>query len=371
MEFSFELATPKDDPALRDLLATTPMPGRVSVAFEREPNYFAGCTTMGPFYQVLIARHNPSGDIAAVVCRAVRPHYINGKLQDLGYIGGIRVTEKYRARWLLQSGLSFFRQLHADQKAQVYWGAISAENSVSRGVLVERRRRNFPNTRQVARIYTLAIILRKKRPPLPFIGQIERGSIQSVPEIISFLQEFGAQRQFFPVYSATDFTEGKITRGFDIDDFFIARRDGAIVGVMGLWDQSGYKQSVVRGYDRSLRMMQPFYNLAARWLGMQPLTAIGHHIHSAYASFICVANDDPNIFATMLRETYNLAAERRYAYLMLGLAQNDPLLPIAKKFAHIAYHSQVYLGSWDEDVEIGSFCESHDERIPYIEIASL
>ncbi len=48
MEFSFELARPADDLALRKLLAETPMPGRITVSFERQPNYFMGCSIMGP-----------------------------------------------------------------------------------------------------------------------------------------------------------------------------------------------------------------------------------------------------------------------------------------------------------------------------------
>jgi hypothetical protein len=371
VEFEFDLATPEDDPALRALMAATPMPGRVTVAFERKPGFYQGCRTMGPFYQVLVARRKAGQEIAVVICRAVRQHYINGKAHNLGYIGGIRVAEDQRGRWLLQRGLPFLRLLHADERTQIYWGAISDENHVSRGVLIERARRNFPQAREVACIYTLAIILRNAKPVLPFPGQIERGSSETLDEIVAFLQTQGAQRQFFPRYTAADFGPGGTTPGFDLADFFVARRDGRIVGVIGLWDQGSFKQSIVRGYDRSLRLLKPVYNLAARLVGMPPLSEIGGQIHSAYASFICIANGDPVTFAALLRSMYNLAAQRGYAYLMLGLTKDDPLLPLAQKYAHIAYHSRVYLGAWEEDIEIGKFCRALDERIPYFEIANL
>ncbi|MBC8333707.1 MAG: hypothetical protein ISR59_11275 [Anaerolineales bacterium] len=369
MKFSFELAQPSDDPALRKLLAESPMPGRITVAFEREPNYFMGCSTMGPFWQTIIFRHTPSQEIAGVLCRAVRSHFINGKPQDLGYVGQIRIAEKYRSLWLLHRGLSFFRELHADGRTPTYLGVISAENRISRGILVERRRRNFPSAQEIARIYTLGIILRNPMKALPFDGKIERGSSETLPEIVIFLQEHGTQRQFFPVYSAADFTEGEVVRDFDIRDFIVARRDGQIIGVLGLWDQSGYKQSVVREYDRSLRLVKPFYNLGARLLGAQPLPNQREHIHSAYASFICIANDDANVFAVLLRAVYNLAAERRYAYLMLGLTTTDSLLPLARKYPHIDYHSQLYLGSWENEND--GLGQKLDNRIPYIEIATL
>lgn len=369
MNFSFELAQPADDPALRKLLAETPMPGRITVTFKREPNYFSGCSTMGPFWQVVIARHTPSGEIAGVLCRAVRSHYINGSPQNLGYVGQIRIAEKYRGLWILQKGISYFQDLHADRRAPAYLGVISAENRISRGILVERRHRKFPSTREIAQLYTLGIILRKPMKPQFFNGDIERGSSETFPQIVTFLQKYGAQRQFFPVYSETDFTGGEITRDFDIRDFIVARRDGAIVGVLGLWDQSGYKQSVVQEYDRSLKLVKPFYNMGARLLGARPLPNLGEHIHSAYASFICVANDDVDVFAALLRAIYNLAVERRFAYLMLGLTIDDPLLAAARKYPHINYHSQLYIGSWESKND--GLGQKLDGRLPYIEIATI
>ncbi len=372
MDFTFELAGPEDDPALRRLLASSAMPGRINVTFEREPNYFLGCGTMGHFWQVIIARHNASGEIAGIMCRGIRPHFINGQPQDLGYIGQIRIAEKYRGLWLLHRGLDYFRQLNSDGRVKAYWGVISDENAIARGVLVERRRKRFPAAHEIARIYTLGVILRKPLSPLPFAGSIERGTAQTLPEIVAFLRQHGAEKQFFPAYEASDFGPGGATTlGFDPGDFLVARRDGEIAGVIGLWDQADYKQTVVQSYDRSLNLVRPFYNLGARLLSAQPLPGPGEHIHSAYASFICVAGNDTQIFRPLLREVYNLAAERRYAHLMLGLTENDPLLPVAREYPHIAYHSRLYLGYWEETPGASDLYTQLDGRTPYIEIAAL
>ena len=369
MDFEFDLATPADDPALRRLLADSPMPGRLTVAFEREPNYFLGCGTMGRTWQIVVARHKATGEIAGVMCRGIRPYFINGQPQDLGYIGQIRIAEKYRGLWLLQRGLHYFRQLHADGRVPAYWGMISDENAVARGVLVERQRKSFPVARLLTRFHTLGIILRRPLKALPFPGALERGAVETLPEIVAFLRREGARRQLFPAYDEQDFNGGPATLGFAVRDFLVARRDGAICGVLGLWDQAGYKQSVVRGYDRSLRLLRPFYNLGARLLGAAPLPAAGEHIHSAYASFICVADDDLGTFAALLRAAYNLAAERRYAHLMLGMAEGDPLLAEALHYAHISYWSRLYVGYWEQDA--GKFYEGLDRRGAYCEIAML
>jgi hypothetical protein len=369
MPFSFDLATEKDDADLRRLLATNAMPGRITVTFEREPNYFVGCGTMGRFWQVLIGRHQPGGEIAAVLCRATRSRFVNGQVEEIGYLGQLRVDKSYRGQWVLLHGLDALRTLHADGRVSAYLSAISDENAIARGILVDHPRSRFPTHHEVARIYTLGIILR--RPWLPLFRrpavEVERSTPAQASEIVAFLRQHGPKRQFFPAYEEADFG-GDTTRGFCAQDFLIVRHRDQILGVLGLWDQSDYKQTVVQSYADSLRRLRPFYNLAARAVGVQPLPGIGQHIRSAYASFICVANDDTEVFGALLRQVYRLAADRGHAYLMIGLAERDPLLAVARRYPHIAYHSRLYVASWEDGHR---FHERLDGRVPYIEIAAL
>ena len=54
---------------------------------------------------------------------------------------------------------------------------------------------------------------------------------------------------------------------------------------------------------------------------------------------------------------------------MLGLTRDDPLLPVARKYLHIDYHSRLYLGSWESEHD--GLDAPLDDRVPYIEIATL
>jgi hypothetical protein len=144
--------------------------------------------------------------------------------------------------------------------------------------------------------------------------------------------------------------------GLSAEDIRVARKDGAIAGVIALWDQSAYKQSVIRGYSGWLRAAAPL------------LPRPGTELRSAYASLICIANDDAAIFRSLLEEVYNLAAKRGFAYLLIGLDVRDPLLDIARAYSHVAYPSRLYLASWPNG---GFFDESLDARPVYVDIATL
>jgi hypothetical protein len=68
----------------------------------------------------------------------------------------------------------------------------------------------------------------------------------------------------------------------------------------------------------------------------------------------------------LLPACVNTAYKRGKAYLMLGLADGDPLLPIVKRYLHVTYHSDLFALSWDDGV-----VSRVDSRVPYIEIATL
>jgi hypothetical protein len=374
--YTFDEATPADDADMRRLLAASPVPGSVALTYEREPDYFLGCGTMGPFYQVGVCRHVPDGQLAGLSCRATRPMFVNGQIEEVGYLGQLRIAPEHQGRGVLSGAFRTLRKWHTDGRVAGYITTIIADNHVAEGVLVQRPRRHFPAYRPLAQVYSLALAL-ARRPWLRRRGhtpetagvRISRGSDALLGEIVAFLNRCGAARQFFPAYSEADFRDSPLTLDFDARDFVLARRDGAIVGVLGLWDQSRYKQTVVHDYRPTLRMLRPAYNLAAGLLGAQALPQPGEHLRYAYASFCCVDDDDPAVFAVLLWQVYQMAAARGYAYLLLGLTDADPLLAVARRYPHLSYESRLYTVDWPDDPP--GLYDRLDGRIPYIELAAL
>jgi hypothetical protein len=367
MQLAIKLATPADDAAIRALLRREPMPGRIRVVYEREPEFRLGCEVTGDDCQVLVARQKDNDEVAGLACRSIRRVFLNGQQQRIGYLGQLRIDSRFRGRWLVSQGFRKMKQLHDRDPLPGYLASIVEGNSEATGVLVRNRRRVFPAFRKVADYRTLAIDLHRAKPALHADVQISTPNLAERAEVATFLQTNGSQRQFFPVWNEESL-ERLSSLGLRMEDLRIARRGKRIVGVAGLWDQSAYKQTIVHSYTGWLKTLAPLYNLAAPWLGRATLPRPGEKIRSAYASLICIANDEVPVFRALLREIYTLARERRLGHLLVGLDARDPLLPAAREYAHVVYPSRLYFAEYHDG---GRIYGHLDGRPAYVDVATL
>ncbi len=362
--YDLRWATRADEPDVRALVGSVPMPGAVSVRFAREPDYFLGATIMGDPCDVLVARERDGGVLAGIACRAEHRAFVNGAETILGYIGQIRVAPGARGNWLVHRGAKLFRD--AGAPGLLYAGVIATDNPRARDLLVGRRPPLGLRAVRVSGLTTCAILLRPRHAPRIRGLDVVPASAGRIADVVDFLRRSGPKRQFFPAYTADDFAGGVTLRGLAPGDVMVAYRGDAIVGVMAAWDQSAYKQDIVEAYGPSLQRLRPAYDLMARLAGASPLTPPGRAMPLAFAACACVADDDPTVMRALVVVCARHARERGKAYLMLGLADGDPLLPVVRRFLHVTYRSDLYALSWTTDP-----ASVLDGRVPYIEIATL
>jgi hypothetical protein len=373
MEVTVDFAVPADDAGIRSLMRREEMPGRIRMAFTREPDFSPGCAVTGDAYRVVVARRVADGEIVGVACRSVRHVFLNGREVRIGYLGQLRVDERFRGRWFITRGFALLRQIDRDDPVPAYLASIVDGNDEAAGVLVAKRRRSFPAFRAVADYRTLALrigrsIGRPRRRSDGAGGSDESGAEEIAPasvdqfgEVASFLRTQGARRHLASVWTE-EALRSMQGLGLRADDILVARRHGRIAGVMALWDQSAYKQSIVRGYSGWLRAL----GLILPGVG---LPRVGAEVRSAYASLVCIDGDDPRLFRRLLCAIYDMARERRLAYLLIGLDARDPLLAVARAWPHVSYASRLYLGSWSA-ASHGELDEL-DGRLSYVDIATL
>ena len=365
----FSAATPEDDAAIRRLLRRTPMPGDVTVRYEREPSFFRSLQPMGAATQVVVGRPDDApGRVVALGCRTIQRRFLGGKAQRVAYLSLLRVDPAYRGQGLVAQGFRTIRRWHEADPVACTYITITADNAAARHRLVEAPTGTIPACRPVADLRTLALVLRRwrwARPDGPAGITVTRGP-SDLAAVAQFLRDEGRTRPLFPVYHAEDFTSPSML-DFDLADLFVARRGGQVVGTLGLWDVSGHKQAVVHGYRGALRWTRPAVNAALRLAGARPLPAPGTPLRSVYASIACAADDDPAVCTALLDRAYRATAATDAAFLIVGGAVGDPFLDAAASYGHIPYRSTLYTAQWTD----AAHSVPLNAQRPHVDVATL
>lgn len=365
----FELATEADEAGLRRLLRENPIPGSIALSFEREPNYFAASALEGPFHQTIVAREAETGSVIACGNRAVRPLFVNGAVRDIGYMSQLRVRPDYGQGLYLARGLAGgfkqYQALHQDGRAPFYLLSVIEANVPARRLLTSGLA-GYPQMRAYTRLFTYAVYPLRAKPPLqlPRSLRLIRGVETYAAQIVECLNRNGARKQFAPYWTL----DSLFAFNLKVSDFFLALDGERVVGCLACWDQSAFKQTIVRGYSGALARWRGLVNLASR-AGLAPsLPEPNTPLHYCYASHVAIDEDDPLIFAALVRALYNHTVAGRYSYFTLGLAEANPLRARVERYRPIVYISQLYLVTW----EAGQTAVAQvDDRLPAPEIALL
>jgi len=351
MPLEYRLATPADDPDLRRLLRENPFPGRIQVTFEREPNFFLAAPIEGDLHQTILLRDTASDEIVAMMSRAVRKVYINGEVGPLGYISQLRIAPGSRAlpRAIARTG-QLLEELHQDGRAPLYLISIIEDNAPARRFLTAKFH-HAPVLREFARYHTLALYTRRPRRSLALPGnlRLERGSAQRLPQLLDCLERHGRRYQLAPRWTSGTLCQPQHTPGLHPADFWLAVDGERVRGCVAFWDQSAVKQTVIHSYTGWMGQLRPLINALSGLTGLPHLPAPRQPFHFGFASHLAADDDNPQIYAALLRQVYNQAVARRDSYIMLGLAERHPFCaPARRDYPHIDYPSQLYLAGWGE-----------------------
>ena len=367
----FEVATPADDPEIRRLLRENPMGGAIRVSLEAEPSSFDAAAIQGDVHQLLVARDERDGKLVGMAGRTVLDAWIDGEPRRLGYLSQLRVDAAHRnSPRLLAAGNARFRALHGDGETPLYVTTILADNARARRVL-ERGLPGMPTYLPRGELVTLVLptARRLRRGPLPAGLAVRPAQEEDLDAIVERLARHGRRHNFAPHWTKAALRSEERTRGLAARDFFVVERGAHLVGCLALWRQGPFKQAVVRGYDRRLRMLRPLHNLACPLTGAPRLPRPGVALRSAFLSHLAVDDDDPDVLLALVGAAHSRAVGEPIDYVHLGLSPTHPsFAPIAAAFPHRAYRSLLYLVHWEDGAEAA---RRIGNRPPHLEVAIL
>jgi len=346
------------------LVREVPLPGGISLAYARDPDFFAALPAEGRLNQVVVAVDNEG--ISTMAMRSIRPVFVNGTATDLGYLHGLR-SRQGRSRF--GRGFLFVRSLHEqDRLVPAYLMTVVAGNRATR-TMFEKKRSVFPRFEPFGTLVTHALLVAQqntRRGPAP--EAVTTGSTDLFPEMLRFLNRRFALKQFAPVLDEAYFSTMSAL-GLRPDSFLVKMDGNRIAGVLALWDQSAFKQCIISGYHGRFGFLRPFVNAYLRLNGFHPLPADGKQVGIVYGCFVAIEEDDPSVLDILLDEALRRLSGTGAQFLIVGLHERDPLRKALRNRHCIRYRSTVYLGAWEDGA---TFCRNVSRtQIPYLEACVL
>ena len=351
--FECGLAAPSDDAAIAALLAATSLPGEIRLSFERAPSPLAAGSIDGDVHQWLVARDRFTGALAGVASRAERAVFVNGRPGRVGYLSQLRLDPACRhLRAVITAGLASCRGLHDRGDVPFHLLSVVAGGDRTRRLVATARAGTAPRLIRLATLRTFALTTHVGPPRREEAGlRIEAGHDAAMAEIVACLERHQPRFQLASRWAAADFRSDR-TRGLQPTDFVVARRGARVVGCLASWDQRAFRQVVVRGYSRRLRLLRPGLNAVAPWIGLPHLPAVGEPLAFAYLSHVAVDDDDPAVFAALVRAQCRRARAAGLSHVVVAFVPGHPLFAAVPAIArHRAYDSDLFAAAWDGDVD--------------------
>jgi hypothetical protein len=351
------IATRDDDAGLRDCLRRTAMGGRVSIAFEREPNFFDSLDVHGPTTLLAADDGTHGGEMLGFALRSSDTLWVEGQRERVGYLGNLRVRPDSRDIKSLKLGWDVIHQLHRDDPIDFYYTTIQETNEIARKVL-EGGRFNIPHYQRINTI--VSHIFSPRATGAKRVCDIVSGDSVGVDEIVRAMDELGPQRNLFPCMNAEDLL-GTKTRGMDLSDIFLAVEGSKVLGMLARWRQREFKQVRVVGYPTTMRIIRPFLNATSFLTASPHIPSAGKLLNIVYLSLPLVRDERTDVFAQLLEHVAR--SLENTAHCTLGICENDPLLAAMPRRSYRERFG-LYLVSPD-----GKAPEL--TRVPYVEAGTL
>ncbi len=345
------------------------MEGAIRVSLEREPDASLAAAVEGDRHATVVARDPGTGRIVGMGTRCVWSAFVNGKPCRLGYLSQLRVDRAARGRRsLLAAGYAALRESRGPGEEPFDLTSIIADNAVARRLLGASVP-GLPRYHELSGLVTLVVPVGRKGHQGRHGFEIETGTPERMGEVADCLVRNRRRYQAAPYFSTAELLSPERSRGLRPGDFRLAVKGGHVVGCLALWDQSGFKQVVVRGYAPHLARWRLWINRLSPVIGTPRLPDPGERLPHAYISHIAVDGDDPETFRALMESAYAEARARRYTYVVIGLAAGHPWLPwLERRFHPRRYESVLYTVDWGDGA---AAIEALDGRLPHVEAALL
>lgn len=321
-------ASPSDGKEILRILESSAAKGSIELIYTRRPDAYDSYMKESGEARVFVSKE---GERTVGTCaEIIREVYIGGKIRKAAYVCGLKKDTDF------EGGVGFGVRLLRDfcrEDIDFYYCSVVAENAEARKMF-EKSRRIISMTPMTAyKTYILNPKVRVKAPEHSYT--FRRATEADRPGLLDFLNTEGKKRDMFPVVrSIEQFC------GLRVEDFYLLTNENCILAAAALWNQTAYKQYVVKKYRGIMKAARPANPLLSA-LGYIRLPKEDQPLDFPMLSFFITKNDNEDYYRILLREIKNEIA-KTYGMFVIGLPENHFAAPLWDALPSISFETELY-----------------------------
>lgn len=295
--------------------------------------------------------------------------YIMGKPETIFYFSDVYINKSARKKGLIvKSSKEIFKDAYKGSNTG-YFIVLKGNKNAESYILKPQYNDPFIPFYKIIGTFDARNILItfKKKESRTFI--VRRATIKDSNDIIMLLKEEFTNRLFAPYIDKKVFEENMLKRpNFDIDNYYVAEKNGIVVGVCAAWDCSKFKQTRVIRYGGLFKFTKVLYSIFSGLFNFPSLPIKGEAIKDLHIIDYAVKERNPIILNALLKKIYNDYYLLNYNTIIFGSYKSDILLKALKGFFNQSVQSHIIALSYNKSM-LEKITE--ESSMPYIDIASL
>jgi hypothetical protein len=156
-------------------------------------------------------------------------------------------------------------------------------------------------------------------------GILQQVNRDTINELIEFYHKKTIDYQFAPVLNYEWLNNLQGIHGLSLDDFYVVRKQGLIVGCLAIWDQRAFKQTVVKGYSFPLNKLRFLYNIFAIISKKTALPKVNVRIEEIYISFIAFDESNKSLIIEAIQDALYKIKKRGSTLAIMGLSSQNAI----------------------------------------------
>jgi hypothetical protein len=280
-----------------------PVSGFISLSLQRKPHSLPGAHIQTEIPRVFIVIDDISHCVIGLVNVGSRCQIFQGKVESLPYFCDLRIAPSHQNGKVLLAIIRYINCLGLDLDRGPATTVVFSDNTRMINIIEKRAAEKIP----------------KKIPYYTKVADIETFIFQradffenklydirrATEDDIMLMQTF-YDKDLTALKLVIDFSkigQNAYYAGQKIEDYLLCFEGEALVGILGLWDTSAIKQTVVNKYHWSLKLARVFYNsVASGLLGYPPLPKEGEVIKTTGIHSVSIKERSVTIFRLLIQQ---------------------------------------------------------------------